>query len=59
MLMDGYLCLWRPMNTNGGLAVLMEAYGGPWRPMMLMDGYWCLWRSKDANGWLLVLMEAY
>ena len=45
MLMDGYWCLWRPINTNGGLVVLMEAYGGPWKPM-------------DANGWLLVLMEA-
>ena len=26
MPMDGYWCLWRPMNANGWLSVPMEAY---------------------------------
>ena len=56
MLMNSYWCLWRPMDPNGWLLVLMEAYGGPW---MLMDGYWCLWRPMDANGGLLMPVEAY
>ena len=56
MLMDSYWCLWRPMDLNGWLLVLMETYGGPWMPT---DGYWCLWRPMDANGWLLMPVEAY
>ena len=30
MLMDGYWCVWRPMDANGWLLVPMEAYGCQW-----------------------------
>ena len=53
MLMDGYWCLWRPIDAMDGYRYL---YRGLW---MLTDGYWCLGRPIDANECLLVPIYTY